>query len=212
MCIQSYSYLTNYREYTSSLIKTLILPLNCKKLKLFFQNEAPRIKPHPKDHSQCSRRASVSTVSTVLWHEPSQRITSYHMWYSQTSVVMKSIINHENFSSTVVIIQNMVLPLATTFDSLVFFFQKNCKSITHVAWKNRGISLSLFSESTAGYYHPRVEWRHKSCRLLCCNWRQVLDLRLNLIWTFKRSIFQHLLPLPVLPSISFKMELHVCGT
>ena len=126
MCIQSYSYLTNYREYTSSLIKTLILPLNCKKLKLFFQNEAPRIKPHPKDHSQCSRRASVSTVSTVLWHEPSQRITSYHMWYSQTSVVMKSIINHENFSSTVVIIRfsdqfgNTDVPIIQMIQSLLF--------------------------------------------------------------------------------------------
>ena len=114
------------------------------------------------------------------------------MWYSQTSVVMKSIINHEKFSSTVVILQDLPLPLATTFDSFVLFFQNNCKSITHVAWKNRGISLSLFSESTAG------------------NWRQVLDMRLNLIGTeLKRSTFQHLLPLPVFPSISFKMELHV---
>ena len=114
------------------------------------------------------------------------------MWYSQTSVVMKSIINHEKFSSTIVILQDLLLPLATTFDSLVFFLQKNCKSITHVAWKNRGISLSFFSESTVG------------------NWRQVLDMRLNLIWTeLKRSTFQHLLPLPFFPSISFKMELHV---
>ena len=64
--------------------------------------------------------------------------------------------------------------------------------VPYVAWKNRGISLSFFSESTVG------------------NWRQVLDMRLNLIWTeLKRSTFQHLLPLPFFPSISFKMEWHV---
>ena len=62
--------------------------------------------------------------------------------------------------------KNLPLPLATTFDSLVFFFLKNCKSITHVAWKNRRTSPSLFCKSTAGNYHPRPEWQKLPMQVL----------------------------------------------
>ena len=80
----------------------------------------------------------------------------------------------------------------------IFIFQKTCQSITRVGWKNWTTPLSLFREGIAVYHHPRPEWYHISCRLLCNTW-QISDLS----WFSSElmcSTFQRLLPLPVYPS------------
>ena len=52
-----------------------------------------------------------------------------------------------------------------------FVIKKNCESITHVAWKNRWPSPSLFCKSTAGNYHPRPEWQKLPiCRCWLLSW------------------------------------------
>ena len=134
MCIQSYSYLTNYREYTSSLIKTLILPLNCKKLKLFFQNEAPRIKPHPKDHSQCSRRASVSRV----WlHRPGIQNISYHSDCDTSRLLLGNKSSFNIFASTKPHFQDLLLAFGIFL--MFFIFRRQ------VAWNRPHFHFSVLA-------------------------------------------------------------------
>ena len=85
----------------------------------------------------------------------------------------------------------------------IFIFQKTCQSITRVGWKNWTTPLSLFREGIAVYHHPRPEWYHISCRLLCNTWQIS-----NLSWFSSElmcSTFQRLLPLPVYPSTSLRL-------
>ena len=98
------------------------------------QREAPQIKPHPEDHSQCSRRAS---VSTVLLHWPRQRIISCHyVAHPGFSYEKKRFTFQQNFSSTELLLQDLPLPLELLFMLAIFVFQKTGQSITPVGLKN----------------------------------------------------------------------------
>ena len=63
------------REWTSLLFKAISLSINCMTHWDCFPKESPQIKPHPEEHSQCSRRASVSTIQL---HKLRHRNISYH--------------------------------------------------------------------------------------------------------------------------------------
>ena len=65
--------------------------------------------------------------------------------------------------------------------------------ISHVAWDNLNIALSLFSESIAICHHSRQEWHHWSYRLHHSFW-QIWDVNHIFIWN-NWSTFQCLLPL-----------------
>ena len=99
--------------------KQISLPINCSILKLFPEGVAS----YQTTHSQCSRRAS---VSTVWMHCPRHRIISYHIDCDTSWLQLENKSMH--FSANIVFAK---LPLQDLLPAFGTFF----------------LTLSLFSES-----------------------------------------------------------------
>ena len=145
-----------------------------------FPEESPQIKPHPEDYSQCSRRASVSTVPL---HRPRQRIISYHYVIHPGFCCRKSNSLFSKLFSSELLLQDLPLPLVT---SCVYWQSSSSRRLAKASpmlfGRIASAPLSLFREGIADNHHPKPEWHHISYRLLCNTW-QIQDFKQIFIWT-----------------------------
>ena len=164
-------------EWTSLLLKAITF------------NKLQRVETVSRRRRHRSNHTQKIIPSVVAGHQflqfcyigPNNGLFPITVWYIQASVTRKALFS-KLFSSELPL-QDLPLPLV---NSCVYWQSSSSRRLAKASLMLFGriasAPLSLFREGFADNHHPKPEWHHISCRLLCNTW-QIPDFKLIFIWT-----------------------------
>ena len=104
------------------------------------------------------------------------------MWHIQASAARKS----DSLFSKTFLLQNCFFRICLCLWNSCLYWQSSysrrlAKASPLLVGRIGSAPLSLFREGIADNHHPKPEWHHISCRLLCNTW-QIPDFKQIFIW------------------------------